>query len=94
MIYRLAAAAGDTVAPGLPKLGGPPATTPEGRTGGGSGMKVGMPREIKDKEFRVAITPAGVCSAIRDDEFAAAGANLLGAADDVWSASGLAEALH
>ncbi len=66
-------------------------------------MKVGIPRELKDHEYRVAITPAGVNelvraghevfvekeagigSAIPDDYFTAAGASILGSADDVWA---------
>jgi len=70
-------------------------------------VKVGVPREVKDNEFRVAITPAGVHeltsaghavyvekeagvgSAIPDDDFAAAGAQILGAPDDVWAESDL-----
>jgi alanine dehydrogenase len=65
-------------------------------------MKVGVPKEVKNHEYRVALTPvgvhelvqhghevyieagAGVGSQIRDDEYAAAGATLLAAADDVW----------
>ena len=65
-------------------------------------MKVGVPREVKNNEFRVAITPAGVNelvrhghevvveheagvgSAIRDEDFVAAGASILPTADDVW----------
>ena len=65
-------------------------------------MKVGVPREVKNNEYRVAITPAGVHeltrhghqvyvereagvgSAIRDDDFVAAGAQILATADDVW----------
>jgi alanine dehydrogenase len=68
-------------------------------------MKVGVPREVKNNEFRVAITPAGVHelatsghevyiereagvgSAIRDDDFVAAGARILPTADDVWGAA-------
>ncbi|MBE7188373.1 alanine dehydrogenase [Jatrophihabitans endophyticus] len=68
-------------------------------------MKVGVPREVKNNEFRVAITPAGVHelarnghevvvekdagvgSAIRDEDFVAAGAQILPAADDVWAAA-------
>ena len=64
--------------------------------------RVGIPREVKDNEYRVAITPAGVkelvsCghtvqiekdagagSSITDDEYVAAGAQIVGAADDVW----------
>ena len=66
-------------------------------------MKVGVPREVKIHEYRVAITPAGVReltrlqhevfvekgagegSSIADEEFAAAGATILGATDDVWA---------
>ncbi len=66
-------------------------------------MKVGIPREIKDHEYRVAITPAGVNelvsaghqvyvekeagvgSSIPDEDFVAAGAQILGSADDVWA---------
>ena len=65
-------------------------------------MKVGVPKEVKNHEYRVAITPigvhelvahghevfvengAGIGSSIADDEYAAAGATLLAAADDVW----------
>jgi alanine dehydrogenase len=65
-------------------------------------MKIGVPREVKNNEFRVAITPsgvheltrhghdvyvertAGVGSAISDDDFVAAGAQILATADDVW----------
>ncbi|MGZ4649246.1 MAG: alanine dehydrogenase [Kineosporiaceae bacterium] len=70
-------------------------------------MKVGIPREIKNHEYRVAITPAGVHELVRnrhevyvekeagvgssidDDDFAAAGATILGAADDVWATADL-----
>ncbi|GAA4578584.1 alanine dehydrogenase [Micromonospora coerulea] len=70
-------------------------------------MKVGIPREVKNHEYRVAITPAGVNeftrhghevfvesgagvgSSISDDEFAAAGAKILGTADEVWDAAEL-----
>jgi alanine dehydrogenase len=66
-------------------------------------MKVGIPREIKIQEYRVAMTPAGVHelvrhgnqvyveqgaglgSAIRDEDFAAAGATILPTADEVWA---------
>ncbi|HSU73328.1 MAG TPA: alanine dehydrogenase, partial [Terrabacter sp.] len=65
-------------------------------------MKVGIPREVKNHEYRVAITPsgvheltehghqvlvekdAGVGSQISDDDYAAAGARIIGSADDVW----------
>jgi len=66
-------------------------------------VKVGIPREVKDNEYRVAITPAGVTelvshghsvqiekdagvgSSISDEEYVAAGAQIVGAADDVWA---------
>ncbi|MEJ7834323.1 MAG: alanine dehydrogenase [Nocardioides sp.] len=65
-------------------------------------MKVGVPKEVKNHEYRVAITPigvheltahghevyveagAGAGSSISDDEYAAAGAEILATADDVW----------
>ena len=65
--------------------------------------RVGIPREVKDHEYRVAITPGGVkelvaCghtvaiekdagagSSITDDEYVAAGAQIVGDADDVWA---------
>ncbi|HET7357713.1 MAG TPA: alanine dehydrogenase [Nocardioidaceae bacterium] len=65
-------------------------------------MKVGVPKEVKNHEYRVAITPAGVHelvqhghevyveatagegSSITDQEFQAAGARILGSADEVW----------
>ncbi|MEV1290419.1 alanine dehydrogenase [Micromonospora sp. NPDC049679] len=70
-------------------------------------MKVGIPREIKNHEYRVAITPAGVHeftrsghevfvesgagvgSSIPDEDFAAAGATILGSADEVWGTADL-----
>jgi alanine dehydrogenase len=66
-------------------------------------VKVGIPREVKNNEYRVAITPAGVHELVRaghevfietqagvgssipDAEFAAAGATILGTADEVWA---------
>ena len=66
-------------------------------------MKVGIPREVKTHEYRVACTPAGVHelvtaghqvvvekeagvgSSIPDQDFEAAGAQILGSADDVWA---------
>ena len=66
-------------------------------------MKVAVPREIKNHEYRVALTPAGVHeltthghdvfveadagagSSIPDEEYLAAGAKVLAAADDVWA---------
>ena len=65
-------------------------------------MKVGVPREVKNNEYRVALTPsgvnelvrlghqvylereAGVGSAISDEDFVGAGAQILPTADDVW----------
>lgn len=70
-------------------------------------MKVGIPREVKDHEYRVAITPAGVNelsraghqvylekdagvgSALPDELFTRAGAQILGSADDVWAEADL-----
>ena len=70
-------------------------------------MKVGIPREVKNHEYRVAITPAGVHelvshghevviekdagvgSSIPDDGLPAAGAQILGTADDVWATGDL-----
>ena len=70
-------------------------------------MKVGIPSELKDNEYRVAITPAGVRelataghqvviehdagvgSSITDDEFTAAGAQILPTPDDVWGTADL-----
>jgi alanine dehydrogenase len=66
-------------------------------------VKVAVPREIKNHEYRVALTPAGVHeltthghdvfveadagagSSISDEEYLAAGAKVLAAADDVWA---------
>ncbi len=70
-------------------------------------MKVGVPKEVKNHEYRVAITPsgvhelsraghqvvvergAGVGSSIPDEDFVAAGAQILPAADDVWQTADL-----
>ena len=70
-------------------------------------MRVGIPTETKNNEFRVAITPAGVAelthrghevvvqagagegSAIADEEFKAAGAQLAGTAEQVWAEADL-----
>jgi alanine dehydrogenase len=70
-------------------------------------MKVGIPREVKNHEYRVAITPAGVHelvvhghevfvekeagvgSSILDEDYVAAGATMLGDADDVWGTGDL-----
>ena len=66
-------------------------------------MRIGIPREVKDNEYRVAMTPsgvhelvaaghtvaleadAGIGSSIPDDDFVAAGAQILPTADDVWA---------
>lgn len=66
-------------------------------------MKVGIPKEVKNHEYRVAITPAGVTefrrhghevvievgagigSSIPDSDYIAAGATMLGTADEVWA---------
>ncbi|MDR2841754.1 MAG: alanine dehydrogenase [Spirochaetaceae bacterium] len=66
-------------------------------------MKIGCPKEVKNNEFRVGLTPnavaayvdaghevaiekgAGLGSAITDDEYKAAGAKILGSADEVWN---------
>ena len=68
-------------------------------------MKVGIPREVKNHEYRVAITPAGTRelvshghevylekdagdgSQFADDAYTAAGATIIGDADDVWGAA-------
>jgi alanine dehydrogenase len=70
-------------------------------------MKIGIPREVKAHEYRVAITPAGVRelssaghdvvversagsgASITDADFAAAGARILGTAEDVWALADL-----
>jgi alanine dehydrogenase len=67
-------------------------------------VRVGIPREVKDHEYRVAITPAGVHELVRaghsvqiekeagagssipDDDFVAAGAEILADPNDVWDA--------
>ena len=66
-------------------------------------MRVGVPREVKNREYRVALTPAGVTELVRaghevlvergagegssipDADYAAAGARIVAAADDVWA---------
>ena len=75
-------------------------------------MRVGVPREIKNHEYRVALTPAGVHeltraghevlvekgagegSSIPDDDMVAAGARIVGAADDVWADADLLLGYH
>jgi alanine dehydrogenase len=66
-------------------------------------MQIGLPKEIKDGEFRVGLVPAGVHelaadgntvwvekgagdgSGFSDEEYAAAGANILESADEVYA---------
>lgn len=66
-------------------------------------MQIGVPTEVKNNEYRVALTPAGVHdlvvaghevlvqsgagtgSSMADAEYAAAGAELVDGADDVWA---------
>jgi alanine dehydrogenase len=68
-------------------------------------MIIGVPKEVKDHESRVGVTPAGVkalvesghkvlveqkagaLSAMPDDEYQAAGAEIVGSAHDVWRLS-------
>lgn len=70
-------------------------------------MRIGIPKEIKNSEFRVAITPsgvvelvldghevyvetqAGVGSYFSDEDYATAGASVLGTADEVWGTADL-----
>jgi len=70
-------------------------------------VKVGIPSEVKDNEYRVAITPSGVHelrahghdvllesgagdgSSLLDDAYVAAGATIVGTADDVWGSADL-----
>src|SRR2546430_1668744 len=70
-------------------------------------MKVGIPREVKNHEYRVAITPsgvnelvrnghdvfvekdAGVGSSIPNEDYVAAGGQILETADDVWATGDL-----
>jgi len=67
-----------------------------------NGMIIGVPKEVKDHESRVGVTPAGVkalveaghkvlveqkagvLSAMPDDEYQNAGAEIVGSAHDVW----------
>src|SRR6266852_4149931 len=80
---------------------------PGERRGGLMVMKVGVPKEVKNHEYRVAITPAGVHefvghghevfieqdagtgSSIPDEDFVAAGAQMLPTADEVWQSGDL-----
>ncbi len=70
-------------------------------------MLIGVPKEIKSDEYRVAVTPAGtevltsaghqvlieagagLGSGFTDDSYAAAGAEISGSADDIWSGAEL-----
>lgn len=70
-------------------------------------MKIGIPREVKNNEYRVAATPSGVHelvrhghqvyvetdagtgSSISDEDYAAAGAQILASPDDVWAEADL-----
>ncbi|MBK0870480.1 alanine dehydrogenase [Saccharopolyspora sp. HNM0986] len=70
-------------------------------------MKIAVPQEIKNHEYRVACTPAGVHelrahghevfvqagagsgSSIPDEDYLAAGAELVGSADEAWAAGEL-----
>src|SRR3984885_3550687 len=54
---------------------------------GRTAMKVGIPREIKNHEYRVAITPSGVHELARGGHQVVieAGAKILPTADDVWA---------
>jgi alanine dehydrogenase len=74
---------------------------------GRQSVKVGIPREVKTHEYRVACTPAGVHelvtaghqvyvekeagvgSSIPDEDFKAAGAEILATADEVWGGADL-----
>jgi len=70
-------------------------------------VKIGIPREVKNNEYRVAATPSGVHelvrhghqvyvetdagtgSSISDEDYAAAGAQILDSPDDVWAEADL-----
>jgi len=70
-------------------------------------VKVAIPREVKNNEYRVAMTPsgvheltrnghevyletdAGVGSSITNEDYVAAGAKILGTAEDVWATGDL-----
>ncbi len=73
----------------------------------GDEMIIGVPKEIKDNEFRVGMVPSGVRAAVEaghsvlvekgaglgssvaDAEFAAAGAGIVGTAEEVWARAGI-----
>ncbi len=66
-------------------------------------MKIGLPKEIKDNEYRVGLTPAGVNALVNaghtvfvqhsagegsgfaDDQYVAAGGEILQTADEIWA---------
>ena len=66
-------------------------------------MRVGVPAEVKNREYRVALTPAGVTELVRaghevlvergagegssipDDDYTAAGADIVPNAADAWA---------
>src|SRR5665647_3056787 len=70
-------------------------------------MHIGIPKEVKNNEYQVAITPsgvnelarnghevfietgAGVGSSITNEDYVAAGAQILGTAEDTWAAGDL-----
>ena len=70
-------------------------------------MKVAIPREVKNNEYRVAMTPsgvheltrnghevyietgAGIGSSITNEDYVAAGAKILGTAEDAWATGDL-----
>jgi alanine dehydrogenase len=70
-------------------------------------VRIGVPKEVKDHEYRVAITPIGVReltsqghsvavetdagrgSSITDEQYVAAGASIVGRAEDVWAGAEL-----
>lgn len=74
---------------------------------GGISVIVGVPREVKDRENRVSLTPAGVSEYVRrghavlvesaagdgsgfaDDEYAAAGAEIVPSHEDVFAQAGM-----
>ena len=69
-------------------------------------MRIGVPKEVKNHEYRVAITPigvheliahghdvvvqegAGLGSSITDAEYVAAGARIVGSAEEAWGTDG------
>lgn len=66
-------------------------------------MNIGLPKEIKDNEYRVGLTPAGVNALVNaghtvfvqktagegsgftDEQYVAAGGNILDTADEIWA---------